>query len=160
MKHPQVVVLAFDEWLGKQLRELAAEARWLVRETRQAAACLGLARDPRPTVLLVQADPHDDAAAALALVADVHRMAPDVATVVVSDVKLAEDDRVAWTAVALDLGARYVLFPPLSRPVIEDIVSGLMAAAVRRALPADPVAPARPAEPAAIDLAEEGQADA
>jgi len=158
MRHPQVVVFAFDEWLGKQLRELAAEARWLVREARQAAACRALLRDPRPTVLLLQADPDDDRAAALALLADVHRAAPDVAAVVVSDVKLSEEDRTAWTAAALDLGARYVLFPPLSRPVIEDVVSGLMAASVRRGLPPE-TAPPRPADRGVIDLAEEGQAD-
>jgi hypothetical protein len=158
MKHPQVIVFAFDEWLGKQLRELSVESRWLVREARQAAACLSLVRDPRPAVLLLQADPHDDRATAFAFLADVHRFAPDVATVVVSDAKLGEDDRIAWTAAAFDLGARYVLFPPLSRPVIEDIVSGLMAAAVRRGLPSSAESP-EPADAGLIDLAREGQAD-
>jgi hypothetical protein len=156
MRHPQVVILAFDEWLEKQFRELAAESRWLVREVRQPGACRALVRDPRPTVLLLQADPLDERAAALALLADVHRERPDVAAVVVSDAKLNEDDRVAWTAAALDLGGRYVLFPPLSRPILEDVVSGLMAAVIRRTIPdRDSGAPAE-----AIDLAEEGHADA
>src|SRR5205085_3844863 len=128
--------------LGKQLRELAAESRWLVREVRQPAAALALLGDGRPTVLVAQADPHDEKAAALALVADAHRRCPDAAAVVVSDVKLSEADRVAWTAAALDLGARYVLFPPLARPVLEDVVSGLMAAVVRRTVPGE-VAPAK-----------------
>jgi hypothetical protein len=158
MRYPQIVILAFDEWLGKQLRELAAEARWRLREVRQPAAALALLRDPRPTVLLVQADPHDEKAAAFALLADAHRTRPDAAAVVVCDVKLSEADRVAWAAASLDLGARYVLFPPLARPVLEDVVSGLMAAVIRRTLPAD--APAKPAEAPVIDLAHEGQADA
>lgn len=155
MKHPQLVVFAFDDWLAKQLRELATESRWLLREVRQPGACLALLRDGRPTVLFAQLDPHADTAAPLALVADAHRLTPDAAAVVVSDVKLGEADRAAWTAAALGLGARYVLFPPLSRPVLEDVASGLMAAAVRRAaFDARP----DPAEPV-IDLAEEGQAD-
>src|SRR5437763_99849 len=74
MKHPQVVVLAFDEWLGKQLRELAAESRWLVREVRQPAAALALLGDGRPTVLVAQADPHAEKAAALAVAGPVPRL--------------------------------------------------------------------------------------
>src|SRR5262245_46678033 len=142
MRYAQVVILAFDEWLGKQLRELAAEARWRLREVRQRAAALALIRDSRPTVLIVQADPHDEKAPAFALLADAHRTCPDVAAVVVCDVKLSEADRVTWAATALDLGARYVLFPPLARPVLEDVVSGLMAAVIRRTVPSDiPVKP-------------------
>jgi biotin carboxyl carrier protein len=53
--------------------------------------------------------------------------------VAVSDLKFNDADRVAWTAALFDLGARYALFPPLTKPVIEDVVSGLMAAAARRA---------------------------
>jgi hypothetical protein len=156
MRYPQVVVLAFDEWLGKQLRELANDTRWLLHEVRQPAACLSLVRAPRPTVLLLQADPNDERATAFALLAEVHRECPDVAAVVVSDAKLKEEDRVAWTAAALDLGARSVLFPPVSRPILEDMISGLMAAVIHRTV-ADESA-GKPGE--AIDLAEEGHADA
>ena len=55
MRFPQVVVCAFDGWAANQLRELAAEHRWLLREVRQPAAALDLARESRPTVLVVQA---------------------------------------------------------------------------------------------------------
>lgn len=132
MKHPVVVVCAFDDWVANQLRELAAEHKWLLREVRLPAAALDLVRDPRPAVLVVQADPTADATGPLGLVADAHRLCPDVPAVVVSDAKLGDDDRAAWTAAALDLGARFVLFPPLTRPVVEDLVSGLMAAVARR----------------------------
>ncbi len=147
MRFPQIVVCAFDGWAANQLRELAAEHCWLLREVRQPAAALELAREPRPTVLVVQADPTADRPVPLRLVADAHRLAPDAAAVVLSDVKLAEDDRAAWAAGVLDLGARYVLFPPLQRPVLEDLVGGLMAAAIRRA-----AGPAPAGEP--IDLAD------
>jgi hypothetical protein len=132
VKFPQVVVCAFDEWVANQIRELVAEQKWLLREVRQPAAALELVREPRPAVLLIQADPTGDATGPLGLLADAHRLCPDVGAVVVSDAKLGDDDRAAWTAAAFDLGARAVLFPPLTRPVVEDVVSGLMAAAVRR----------------------------
>jgi hypothetical protein len=135
MRYPQLIVVGPDDWVANQLGELAAEHRWLVRAVRRPAAALELAREPRPTVLIVQADPTADDAGPLELVADAHRLAPDVPAVIVSDVKLPEAERAAWIAAALDLGARAVLFPPLSRPVLEDVAGGLLAAAVRRTTP-------------------------
>jgi hypothetical protein len=66
---------------------------------------------------------------------------------------MPEEDRIAWTATVMDLGARMVLFPPLTRPVFEDIASGFMAAAVRRLGTISP--PKKPTEEI-IDLAEGG----
>ena len=157
MRYPQVVVCAFDDWVADQIRELAAEHRWLLRDFRQLDAALGLVGGGRPTVLLVQADPTSDRPDPLRLVATAHRRDPDTAIVVVSDAKLGEDDRAGWTAAVLDLGARYVLFPPLTRPVIEDVVSGLMTAVVRRVTGSEPVPPTPGARP--IDLALEGHED-
>lgn len=155
MRHPQLVIVEHDEWIAKQLRPLAGESRWLVRQPGKGDTALSLARDGRPTVLFVQVEPGDDKADAFALIADAHRLAPDAAVVAVSDLKLPDADRVAWTAVLLDLGARYVLFPPLSRPVLEDVASGLMAAAVRRVVGGEvPPAAPRPAD-GTIDLADE-----
>jgi hypothetical protein len=153
MRFPQIVVCAFDAWAANQLRELAAAQRWLLREVRQPAAALELAREPRPTVLMVQADPTADRQDPLRLVADAHRLAPDAAAVVLSDVKLSDDDRASWTATVLDLGARYVLFPPLQRPVLEDLVGGLMAATLRRVVGPE-------AGGGTIDLADERYEDA
>ena len=161
MRYPQLVILAFDDWLGKQLAEFTSDHRWLLKEVRQPGACLSLLREPRPTVLVAQLDPHaDDVAAPLTFLSDVHRTHPSVATVVVSDVKLSEDERISWTATAFDLGARYVLFPPLSRPVLEDLVGGLMASLLERMGKANSVE-LRPvkAKEAVIDLAEEGAAE-
>jgi hypothetical protein len=79
-------------------------------------------------------------------------------------VKLSDADRIAWTAALIDLGARYVLFPPLTKPVLEDVISGLMAAAIRRVVGAAAGAPAGAAKPKrvrpkpadeVIDLADE-----
>jgi hypothetical protein len=139
------VTLEPDGWVGRQLAELAAENRWTVRPVRTPSAALTYARQRRPTLVFVHVEPGADDPAAVALVADVHRVAPDAAVVAVSDMKLTEADRAAWTAVLFDLGARYVLFPPLSKPVLEDVAIGLMAAAGG--------APPQPGE--VIDLADE-----
>lgn len=132
MKYPHLVICAFDDWVANQLKPLVAEQKWVLRECRQPAAALAAACESRPTVLLVQVDPNADALAPLSLVADAAGVAPDVAVAVVSDAKLNEADRAAWTAAVFDLGARFVLFPPLTRPVLEDLVSGLMASVCRR----------------------------
>lgn len=144
-RRPQLVTLEPDGWVGRQLAELAAENRWTVRAARTPAAVLTHARERRPTLVFVHVEPGADDPAAVALVADVHRVAPDAAVVAVSDVKLTEADRAAWTAVLFDLGARYVLFPPLSKSVLEDVAIGLMAAAGGAPPPAGEV----------IDLADE-----
>jgi hypothetical protein len=53
--------------------------------------------------------------------------------VLVSDVKMeGAEQRAQLSALAFDLGARYVLFPPLQQPVIEDLVAGLLGATIRR----------------------------
>jgi hypothetical protein len=154
MKLPRVIVLEHDGWLAKQLRELAGESRWLVQTARSVDTALGLARGRGPAVLLAHVEPAEDKPGPLGLVAEVHRLAPDVPVVAVSDVKLPDAERAAWTAALFDLGARYVLFPPLTRPVIEDVVSGLMAAAIGRVIGEAAPRPKPAADGEVIDLAD------
>ncbi len=154
MKYPRLVILAFDDWLANQLTPLATEHKWLLKDQRQSAGALAILNEPRPTVFVVQLDPHHEQAAAFDVVADALRIAPQVATVVVSDAKLPEAERAAWTTAALDFGARYVLFPPLTRSVLEDVVSGLMASLIRRL--ASNVAWQKVSPEPVIDLADEG----
>ncbi|MBY0460802.1 MAG: hypothetical protein K2V38_26070, partial [Gemmataceae bacterium] len=116
------------------LGDLAAENAWLVRGARAGDTALSLARERRPSVLVVEVELADEKPAALDLVAEVSRTCPDVPVLAVSDVKFNDADRVAWTAALFDLGARYALFPPLTKPVLEDVVSGLMASATRRVI--------------------------
>lgn len=139
MRAPQLVVLEADGWIARLLNDIAAEGAWLIRGTRGVDAALSFVRERRPSVLIVQAELAEDKLAPLRLIADVCRTSPDVPVVVVSDVKLSDADRVAWTAALFDLGARYVLFPPLTKPVLEDVVSGLMAATIRRVVGEVPV---------------------
>jgi DNA-binding NtrC family response regulator len=154
MRSPQVIVLEHDGWLAKQLRELAGESRWLVQSARSVDTALSLARRRQPTVLVIQFEASEDKPDRLGLIAEAHRVAPDVPVVAIADVKLPDAERTAWTAALLDLGARYVLFPPLTKPVLEDAVSGLMAAAVRRMI--GEAAPPAPSREGVIDLADGG----
>jgi CheY-like chemotaxis protein len=131
MKLPQVVVYESDGWLAGQVRRLTAEHKWLLRESRHADACLALLAAARPTVLLLKLE--RELLDGLSLLARVSDAAPDCPVVLVSDVKMdGADQRAQLSTLAFDLGARYVLFPPLQQPVIEDLVSGLMAATTRR----------------------------
>lgn len=154
MRHPRLIILEADRWIARQFGELAGESRWLVHEPRSADNALSLARESGPAVLFVQVEPLEEKGGGFAVIAEAHRLAPDVPVVAISDVKMPDADRAAWTAVLLDLGARYVLFPPLSKPVLEDVASGLMAAAIRRTVGTGPPPPPPKAE-AVIDLADE-----
>ncbi len=131
MKHPQVVVFESDGWLADQVRRLAGENAWLVRESRRPDACLNLLDDARPAVLLLRLE--RELLDGLTLLSQVAERAPDCPVVLVSDVKMeGADQRAQLSALAFDLGARYVLFPPLQQTVIEDLVAGLLGATIRR----------------------------
>ena len=132
MKFPQVALCAFDDWLANQLRELVAERKWVLRAGRQSAAWVEAAAERRPCVAVIQADFTADKPTALTAVGELHRRNPDADIVVVSDTKMSDEDRPVWTAAAFDLGARLVLFPPLTKAAVEDAVSGLMDARVKR----------------------------
>jgi hypothetical protein len=129
---PQLIIHDPDDWLLRQLADLAAESRWVVRQPKSAKATLGFLHANRPTVLFTRVEPHEESGDSCKLIADANRLNPDAAIVAVSDIKLPDADRIAWTAVLFDLGSRYVLFPPLTKPVLEDVTSGLMAACANR----------------------------
>lgn len=125
MRHPRVVVCAFDDWLANQLREAVGERKWVLTEVRSPAGWVTAAAGG-PCVAVIQVDPTAEPEKPLAAVGELHRTYPDSDVVAVCDVKLNEDDRSGWTAAVLDLGARLVLYPPLTRAVLEDAVLGLM----------------------------------
>ena len=157
MRSPQLVILEMDGWLAIQLRELAGESRWLIHPPRSIESVRAMVLR-QPTVLLVQFEPGEDKPAPLQLISHVHSTAPDTPIVAVADVKLPDGERAAWTAALLDLGARYVFFPPLTKPILEDVVSGLMAATIRRVVGEAPPKPATqtPRDESVLDLADEG----
>jgi hypothetical protein len=125
MKFPRVVVCAFDDWLANQLREAVAERKWVMQAVRSADGWATAAGEAA-CVAVIQTDPTAASDKALSAVAELHRANADADVIVVCDVKLNDEDRPPWTAAALDLGARLVLYPPLTRTVLEDAVIGLM----------------------------------
>jgi hypothetical protein len=132
VKAPQVVLFSLDDWLGNQLRELATDHRWLLRESRQLGAFAKHFDDRRPSIAVVQFDPRavkPEIVEAIALLAGEH---PEVAIIAVGDSKISEEHLPDWTAALLDIGCRWVLYPPLTRAVLEDLLSGWMTALTER----------------------------
>ena len=126
MIHPRAVLCAYDDWLGQQLGESLAERKWVLREFRLPTAWVDAAAGVGPCTAVIQLDFSDEKLSGLEAVVELRLRNPDAEIVVVCDTKLPEDDRALWLSTALDLGARLVLFPPLTRPVLEDAVLGLL----------------------------------
>lgn len=126
MRYPQILICDAGEQLEVELRELAARHRWMLRRVHQARALKAALRERRPSVVCLAADPSDEQSLELITLSECRTFYPDVPFLVCSPVKLPEPDRVHWSAAVLDLGARFVLFPPIIRPVLEDLVQGMM----------------------------------
>jgi DNA-binding response OmpR family regulator len=133
MLHPQIVIYESDGALAGQIGDLARDNRWIVREARQADACLAFLGEARPAVLLLKLGqkPTDE----FGLLARLQTVCPECPVVLVSDLKA---DSAGIAGLGYDLGARYVMFPPVTRSGIEDVVAGLMAATIRRCFPPSP----------------------
>lgn len=150
MKFPRVVVWAFDDWLATQLREAVAERKWVLQSVRTHAEWAKAIGTRGPCVAVVQADPTGESEKQLAEVGELHRTNTDADVVVVCDVKLNDEDRPPWTVTALDLGARLVLYPPLTQTVLDDAVVGLMErkVGVQEKPTRSPLPPSQPQPPA------------
>lgn len=153
MKAPLILTLSGESLLADHLRDLAGVHRWSLREVKTAAALIAALDSPRPAVVLWEMDADKSNATVDAELATVHRRFPDLPVVVVSPSKLSDDERPAWSAARLNLGARHVLFPPWTKLVLEDLAGGLLAASIRRFTGKDPPPPI-PRGDVAIDLAE------
>jgi hypothetical protein len=119
VKHPQVVVYEGDGKLAALLRPLVEERRWPLREPHQPGACLRVLRQGGPAVLVLKAG--RDLERDLALLERAAWLRPQTPCVVVGDA-----DHAALAGLAWDLGAAYVLMPPLPRELLPDLVAGLM----------------------------------
>jgi DNA-binding NarL/FixJ family response regulator len=132
LRHPQVVIYEKKPMLAEMIEPLAKENAWLIRESRQPGGCLNLLRQVRPSVLVLKLG---ELIEELELLGQIHHHVPDCAVIVVSDVKLeGNEQRLNLAGIAYDLGASYVMFPPITQTLIEDLVSGLMAATISRSI--------------------------
>jgi DNA-binding response OmpR family regulator len=119
MRYPQVLVYEGDGRLAALLRPLAEERRWSLREPRQVEQVLRLLRRSDAAVLVLKLG--RDLERELTLLDRVTWLVPAAATVVVGD-----GDHAALAALAWDLGAGYVHFPPQPRELLAEVVAGLL----------------------------------
>lgn len=126
MRYPQILILDTGEAIETELRELAARQRWMLRSVQQTRALRSALQEMRPSVVCLNVDPSDEQVALLTVLSECQFDFPQVPFLVISSKKLPEPQRSHWAAAALDLGARFVLFPPLIRSVLEDLVRGMM----------------------------------
>jgi hypothetical protein len=118
MRAPQIVVCESQRWIAELLRGTAEVWQWPLRELRDEATIVRALRQGGPSVLVVEVgDPERD----LSLLGRLTWLCPEAMTVAVSNVASTELTGLAW-----DLGADYVLAPPLPRDALLPVVLGLM----------------------------------
>jgi len=128
MNSPKLIIVERDGAMAGQVHELAREHRWLVRECRQADACMTILNEAGPAVLLLKAE--KDLSGALALLT---RAAEACAVCLFCEEKHDNPAQRALIAgMAYDLGATAVIFPPHMPSMVEDLAAGLMAEAIER----------------------------
>jgi DNA-binding response OmpR family regulator len=128
MRAPQIVVCESDRWAADLLRGTAELWQWPLRELRDEAAIVRALGRGGPSVLVLEIG--GDLERDLALLARLTWLCPQASAVAVSPVASAELTGLAW-----DLGADYVLAPPLPRDALLPVVLGLMETASPKTTP-------------------------
>jgi DNA-binding response OmpR family regulator len=123
--NPQILIFAFDDWLANQLREAAVERHWQIKEVRQVGSFRTAFAEIRPRVAVIQLE-RVEAGEIYAAIVELRKRQPETPIVMVSDTKVPDDEKAEWATCWFDLGARFVMFPPLTRAILEDAVVGLM----------------------------------
>jgi hypothetical protein len=119
MRAPQIVVYETERWIAELLRGTAEVWRWPLRELRDESALVRALCQTGPSVLVFEIG--GDVERDLALLSRLTWLCPEAMTVAVPNAAGAELTGLAW-----DLGADYVLAPPLPRDALLPVVLGLM----------------------------------
>jgi hypothetical protein len=119
VRAPQIVVYESERWAADLLRATAEIWQWPLRELREETAIVRALLPGGPSVLVFEIG--CDIEGDLALLGRLTWLCPEASTVAVSNVASAELAGLAW-----DLGADYVLAPPLPRDALLPVVLGLM----------------------------------
>jgi hypothetical protein len=122
VRTPQIVVCESERWAAELLRGTAEVWQWPLRELRDEAAIVRALRQGGPSVLVFEIG--GDLERDLALFGRLTWLCPEASAVAVSQVASAELTGLAW-----DVGADYVLAPPLPRDALLPVVLGLMESA-------------------------------
>jgi len=121
MRHPRIVVLEGDGLLAKSLLPHCEKMRWLLVEERQMESCRRQLQRTGSAVLVLKLG--RNLVRELGLLRDLQFEANEIQTLVVS-----ESDDPSLQALAYDLGASYVMLPPIDRLQLTEIVEHLMLA--------------------------------
>jgi DNA-binding response OmpR family regulator len=119
MKLPLVIVHERERRLAEMLRAPAADARWLMRESRRPDQILNLLARRGPGVLVLQiglATEKD-----LGLLQRVSAGAPETGVIAVLDQTIPEVASLAW-----DLGAHMVFFAPPAADALVQTIAALL----------------------------------
>jgi hypothetical protein len=119
MRAPQIVVCESERGIAELLHGTAEVWQWPLRELRDEAAIVRALLQGGPSVLVIEVG--GDVERDLALLGRLTWLCPEAMTVAVSNVAGAELTGLAW-----DLGADYVLAPPLPRDALLPVILGLM----------------------------------
>jgi DNA-binding NtrC family response regulator len=119
MRHPQILVHEKEGRLAELLRPLAERSRWALRQPRKLGTVLAYLERGGPAVLVLELG--RDLEREFTLFERVAWLCPEATVVVVAAYDTARLASLAW-----DLGAAFVLAPPLSREQLPEIVAGLM----------------------------------
>jgi hypothetical protein len=155
MRAPRILLYEGDAEMAEQLRVFAEGRRWTMRSLQGVSACLNELANPSPTVVVVKLARYllekvpEGTDAELAARVDekrqrrltrlftlldrASRQAPDVPLLLVSDWKLEETQaRNDLACLAYELGATFVLSPPLIDELLIELVQQLMEQAIQR----------------------------
>jgi hypothetical protein len=119
MYYPQLLVYETDRRLAGLLQRVADKNNWLLHEPRQLSAVLRQLDRGRPSLLVLH--PSRDLERELSMLEQLAWLHPDAAVVLVAD-----GEQRGLSALAWDLGVRWVLLPPHTRERLEELVSHLM----------------------------------
>jgi len=119
MNHAQVLAWKLNEPLLESLQKLTRERGVWLREVAHEKTCLHLIRQGGPGVLVLNFGRNLEAE--LSTLEAVSRLFPEQATIVVGDSAHPTLAALAW-----DLGAAYVLFPPEPLDRLAEIVRGFL----------------------------------
>ena len=122
MRYPQLLIYESDGRIGEMFRrqrEQQKSRRFALREPRGQESCLRLLRRSGPSALILKVG--KDLVRELTLLERVTWQCPDTAVLVVGDTENVLLAELVW-----DLGASFVLFPPLPREWLPALVDGFL----------------------------------
>jgi len=123
MRYPQLLIYESAGGIAELFRRQRQEEksrRFALREPRGQESCLRLLRRGGPSALILKVG--KDLVREFTLLERVTWLCPETAVIVAGDMENAILAELAW-----DLGASFVLFPPLPREWLPALVDGFLA---------------------------------